>query len=563
MYTGERMENTNLVGSEFQAAHHALLERARQMPDRLFLSQPVDGGLRDRSWKQVADEARRMASALSGIGLEPGDKVAILAKNSAEWVIADVAIAMAGMISVPVYPTAGADTIAYVLGHSEASAVFVGKLDDPATAIAAVPDSLPSIAFPYDIDGCDYRWDSLVGRYEPIETVSDPLQEDVMTILYTSGSTGTPKGVVLSFGAYCYASRETAVAMELTPEDRFFSYLPLAHITERTCCAGPAIYIGTSMAYTESLETFTTDLRRARPTIFLSVPRLWVKFQSGVHAKIPPARLKLLLSIPILRSVIARKIREQLGFGSCDRFGSGAAPISPSTLEWFHKLGIEISEGWGMSETSGLATANSPFDPDRIGTIGVPLHGTEVRLSDEGEILLRSPGLFSGYYKNQELSREVFTDDGFFRTGDKAEWIEATGAYKITGRVKDIFKSAKGKYVMPVPIESRLSANPLFEQLCVMGSGQPAPVVVIVLSEAALHLPASDVESRIEATLAEVNQSLESHERLARAFVASEEWTAGNGLLTPTLKLKRNVLEDRYRELISGADDALVVWERP
>ncbi|MDJ0698711.1 MAG: AMP-binding protein [Woeseiaceae bacterium] len=547
----------------FRTAHHALLDWARRTPDRLFLSQPVDGELRDRSWKQAADEARRMASALSGIGLQPGDKVAILAKNSAEWVLADLAIAMAGMISVPVYPTAGADTIAYVLGHSEASAVFVGKLDDPAVAIEAIPGSLPSIAFPYEIEGCDYRWDSLVGRYPPLEVVSDPLPEDVMTILYTSGSTGTPKGVVLSFGAYCYASRETAVAMELTPDDRLFSYLPLAHITERTCCAGPAIYIGTSMGYTESLETFTSDLKQARPTAFLSVPRLWVKFQSGVHAKIPPARLKFLLALPVIGKVVAKKIREELGFGSCDRFGSGAAPISPSTLEWFHRIGIEISEGWGMSETSGLATANSPFDRERIGTIGVPLNGTEVRLSDEGEILLRSPGLFSGYYKNKELSREVFTDDGFFRTGDKAEWIESTSAYRITGRVKDIFKSAKGKYVMPVPIESRLSANPLLEQLCVMGSGLRAPVVVIVLSEAARHLPESDVESRIQATLEEVNGNLESHERLAHAFIANEEWTAGNGLLTPTLKLKRNVLEEKYRELISGTHDTQVVWERP
>ena len=549
--------------NEFQTAHHALCDWAGKRPEESFLRQPVDGELRTYSWRQSEDVARRMAGALLGLGLNPGDKVAILSKNCAEWVLADVAISMAGLISVPIYPTANVDTISYILGHSEASAVFVGKLDEPHIATEAVPRSLPSIALPYStVEGCQLDWQSLIDGNEPIEALHEPVDDEVMTILYTSGTTGKPKGVVLSYGAYCYTSRAAVDTIEVVSEDRLFSYLPLAHITERTCTEGPAIYAGTEVWFTESLKTFQSDLKRASPTVFLSVPRLWVKFQSGVHAKIPPGRLKLLLSIPIVGRLVAKRIREELGFGSCRSFGSGSAPISPLTLKWYQKLGINIGEGWGMSETTGFACGNTPFRSDRIGTIGVPLEGTEMKLSEEGEILIRSPGLFKEYYKQPDLTREVITEDGFFHTGDKAEWDENVQAFRITGRVKDIFKSAKGKYVTPVPIEARLSGNPLLEQICVMGSGLPAPVAVAVLSDAARHLPKENVDASLEATLKDVNAHLESHERMSHVVVVNDEWTTENGLLTPTLKVKRDVLEDRYRDLISRSADSKIAWEQ-
>ena len=214
-----------------------------------------------------------------------------------------------------------------------------------------------------------------------------------------------------------------------------------------------------------------------------------------------------------------------------------------------------------MSETSGLSCGNTPFQANRLGTIGAPVDGTEIRLSEEGEILIRSPGLFTGYYKQADLTQEVFTDDGFFHTGDKAEFDASTGAYRITGRVKDIFKSAKGKYVTPVPIESSLSGNPLLEQICVMGSGLPAPVAVTVLSEAGLHLPRETVEASLKATLVDVNRHLESHERMSHIIIVSDDWTTENGLLTPTLKLKRDILEEKYRKLISQPHSTKVAWE--
>lgn len=548
--------------SEVLTAHQALLNWAQETPERIFLRQPVNGTLRNTSWRDAADQTLRMASALLKLGLEPGDKVAILAKNSAEWILADVAIAMAGLVSVPVYPTAGAETISYVLDHSDAKLAFVGKLDDHDTTISALSPSIPRIAFPYDdITDCQYQWRDLIESNEPLAAPARPQLDDVMTILYTSGSTGQPKGVVISYRAYEYACHAAAECIDVDSTDRLFSYLPLAHITERTCTAGPATYFGCECSFVESLKTFPHDLRRARPTIFISVPRLWVKFQSGVHAKIPPGKLNFLLAVPILGKLIAKKIRRELGFADCRSYGSGSAPISPATLRWYQKLGINIGEGWGMSETSGLSCGNTPFDAKRLGTIGAPIKGTEMKLSEEREILIRSPGLFTEYYKQPELTRQVLNEDGFFHTGDKAEWDEALQAFTITGRVKDIFKSAKGKYVTPVPIEARLSGNPLVEQVCVMGAGLRAPIAVVVLSEAAANRTRENIDLSFKATLESVNATLESHEKMSNIVIVNDEWTTENGLLTPTLKVKRDKLEDKYGAVISQAFSRAIAWE--
>jgi len=543
------------------SAHQAFLNWSEKSPDREFLLQPVNGELNVITYTAAESQVRRMATALSGLGLKPGDKIAILGKNSAEWVLADLAIAMAGMISVPIYPTANADSISYVLGHSESSAVFVGKLDNPDAIGKAIPETLPSIAFPYPTAKCQHHWHDLIDGAEPISAPNEPQEEDVMTILYTSGSTGRPKGVVISYRAFVYSCNATRNLIGTDEHDRTFSYLPLAHIVERGCVVGPSLFSGSRIYFTESLETFPHDLKKARPTAFASVPRLWVKFQSGVHSEIPPWKLRILLAIPIVGRLVKRKIREGMGLSHARLCTSGSAPISPHTLRWYQKIGIDIGEGWGMSETSGLSCANIPFQARRLGTIGVPPEGTELTISEEGELLIRCPGLFTEYYKQPELTQESFTDDGFFRTGDRADWDEKSEAYRITGRVKDIFKSAKGKYIAPLPIETRLSSNPLLEQACVIGSGLPAPIAVIVLADAAQHLPRSTVEESFTATLIDTNAHLEKHERLSNFFITKEEWTTENGLLTPTLKVKRDQIEARYLSAISGGLDSKVVWE--
>lgn len=547
--------------AELLTAYKVLANWAEQMPEREFLLQPVDGELRVTTFAEALEQARRMAAALLELGMRPGDKVAILAKNSAEWLLADFAIAMGGMVSVPIYPTASADTVSYIVGHSEAKAVFIGKLDDPEAIGKAIPRTLPTIAFPYPTVACQYHWQELINKTEPLATLHTPSGKDVMTILYTSGSTGRPKGVVISYGAYVYACQAALGTVQFGTEDRLLSYLPLAHVTERMALVGPTIYAGGRLFFVESLATFTRDMHSARPTAFGSVPRLWVKFQAGVHARISPQKLRLLLAIPLLGRIVARKIRRELGFEHCTKFASGSAPISPHTLLWYRKLRIDIGEGWGMTETSGLSCANIPFQARRLGSIGVPVEGTEIKIADDGEILIRCPGLFTEYFKQPELTATAFTSDGFFHTGDKGEWDEQLQGFCITGRVKDIFKSAKGKYVAPGPIESRLSANPLLEQICVLGSGLPAPVAIVVLADAARHLSQDVVADSLKATLADTNAHLESHERLSNILIVDDEWTTENGLLTPTLKVKRDQLEARYGAAVNGEFSTPIVWE--
>ncbi len=546
--------------AEAKTHYRALSEWVARDPDCLFLTQPFGEELLRWTRAATLDDARRLARGLRELGLEPGARVALLSRNCAEWLIADLAISLAGLVSVPIYPTAGRDTIIYVLEHSGAKALLIGKLDDPERVRQAFSSDTITIAMRYPSIECNHDWQALIDASAPIDWPSLPAADELMTILYTSGSTGRPKGVALSYGAYQYACEATTEVLELTPEDRALSYLPLAHITERTCVAGPSLFGGSQLFFSDTLETFHADLLRSESTLFVSVPRLWTQFQSGVHAKIPARRLAILLAIPILGRLVARRIRRQLGFEHVRKFGSGSAPISPLLLKWYEKLGVDISEGWGMSETGGLSCTNSPFRRERIGTIGMPFRGTEMKLSDEGEILIRSPGLFSEYYREPELTREAFDADGFFHTGDRGEWEAELEAFRITGRVKDLFKSAKGKYVSPVPIESKLAGNPLLEQVCVMGSGLRAPVAVAVLSVASRGQSREVIGASLGETLATVNAMLESHERLAHLFVVAEEWSIDNGLLTPTMKIKRDKLEQKYAEPIQGSFAEPVVW---
>jgi long-chain acyl-CoA synthetase len=300
-------------------------------------------------------------------------------------------------------------------------------------------------------------------------------------------------------------------------------------------------------------------LRSAQTTSFLSVPRLWVKFQSQVLASIPQRKLSFLLGIPIVKGIIKKKIKSQLGFDNTKSYGSGSAPISPSILDWYQKLDINISEGWGMSETMGLATSQFPFNPSKLGTIGKAVQGFDLKISDAGEVLIKGPAVFREYYKSPEVTIESFTEDGYFRTGDKAD-MDAEGYLTITGRVKDIFKSGKGKYVAPMPIESKLGSNVLIEQLCVMGSGLPTAMVVIVLSKGvAADMSKKEIEESLVATVTEVNGKIEKHEVVGGIRIVDEAWTIENGLLTPTMKVKRAELEERYLPTLEGQKET-VVW---
>jgi len=551
-----------MTTTPYAMPHEVFAKHASAMPDQVYLRQPIDGAYREFTWQETYDSALRLASAYRELGLAPGDKICILSKNVAEWFIADFAAMLAGLICAPVYPTAGAKTIGYIIDHSEAKAIVIGKLDSPDAAMAALEGrSIVTIGMAsYVSIDCQHDMESLIVSHQPLVDIARPTLDDVATLAYTSGSTGNPKGAVLTFRNVAYGSVVLVDKFEATPNDRALSYLPLAHIMERIGVEYQSLYAGFSVTFLESLDTFARDLANTQPTSFVSVPRLWMKFQSGVLSKMPQKKLDRLLSIPIISGLVKSKIKKQLGFSHCRFFATGSAPISPITLEWFRRLGIEISEGWGMTETSCLAVINHPFNKEKMGTIGRPVEGTEIKISEQGEILLKSDGVIKEYYKEPEKTAEAIKD-GWLYTGDKGE-LDADGYLRITGRVKDLFKSSKGKYVVPVPIESLLFENTLIEQVCVMGSGLPQPIAAVVLSEEiSVGMSNDDLEKSLDATRIHVNERLEGHEKIDRIVVTKEQWSIENGLLTPTLKIKRSELEVKYKETISLDSKKSVIWQ--
>lgn len=523
----------------------------RQAPERVAFTQPMGGGaLRELRWREAADEARRMAAHLQGLGLPPRSQIAILSKNTAWWMLADFAIWMAGHVSVPLYPTLAPDTIRQILEHSESKLLFVGKLDGWDHMKPGVPPGLPCIAMPLSTErGCP-QWDDIVARTAPLAGEPVRAADELATIMYTSGTTGMPKGVMHTFGSFAIAVEVGLERIPLREDGRMLSYLPLAHVVERALVEHGQLATGMHVFFAESLDTFAADLQRARPTVFFSVPRLWVKFQHGVHTKLPPAKLERLLRLPLIGGLVRRKVLRALGLDRCIFAAGGAAPMPPELLQWYARLGLNIAEGYGMTENLG-ASHISTGDPASFGTVGRPYRGVESRLApDTGEIQVRMPWLMTGYFKQPELTRGTFSADGFLCTGDKGA-VDASGQLRITGRVKDLFKTSKGKYVAPSPIEDRLVMHDAIEACAVAGAnlGQPLGIVMLTPPAAEQARDAAGraaLEAALQAHLQAVNAPLDPHERLDCLIVETTPWTVDNGFITPTFKVKRNRIEEIY-----------------
>jgi long-chain acyl-CoA synthetase len=528
--------------------------------EKVYLRQPINGSYNDFTWREVQQKVQQIAGALRHLGLVPGDKVAILSKNCAEWFITDLALMLGGYISVPIYPTANADTIRYVLEHSGTKAIFIGKLDYWADQEAGVGGEILRLAMPYDTMPAQYQWDQLLSLGQPLVDAKYPTPDTTMTIIYTSGSTGKPKGAIHTFANYSWTCEAVVRDLQTNTADRLLSYLPLAHITERIAMEGSSFYSGSTVAFVESLDSFVEDVKRCRPTVFFSVPRLWTLFQLNIVNKIGASKLNFLLKLPIINSIIKRKIQKGLGLEHCRLLGSGSAPIPPTLIKWYHSIGMNICEAWGMTENCAYSIINYPFNADKIGTVGRAIEGCQVRRTEQGELLVKSPGLMKGYYLQDEATAAAFDEDGFFHTGDLCE-IDSDGYIDITGRVKDNFKTSKGKYVAPVPIERKLAQDPHVELICVIGSGLPHPVALVQLSEGANLQSREEVRTSLKATLDSINPNLESHEHVDAIIVVKEPWTIENDVLTPTLKIKRHVLEKAFSAKVEGVRGAKIRWE--
>ncbi|WP_273859758.1 AMP-binding protein [Photobacterium sp. GSS17] len=540
-----------------------ILKWAEERPNDVYLRQIMNRQFVDFTYAEVADKALRLVSALRAQGFMPGDRIALMSKNCAEWFITDLALMLGSYISVPVFPTAGADTIEHCLTHSESKAILIGKLDNSQaieSVMAKYPDLL-SIAFNYpSAPKCHFDFNDFINEHAPSEERPEHQQDDIMSIVYTSGTSGLPKGAMLSYGGFAWSAQRLIDHIGMQDGERLFSYLPLAHITERVYIFGSSVMAGIQVAFPESLDTFIDDVKMYRPTLFISVPRLWTLFQQRILEKLPQSKLNILLKIPFISGVIKRKLAQGLGLDKARVLGCGSAPVSPALLRWYETIGLNITEAWGMTESFAYSTLNYPFRSDKIGTVGNAGPGIELKISADEEIMVRGNGLFTGYYKNEEASQAMFDHEGWLHTGDIGA-IDEEGYLTIQGRKNDTFKTAKGKFVSPVPIEKRIFEIASIEMMCLVGSGMPAPILLAVPHDFP-NFDRQRYEKTAQRVIETINKELESHAKIKGVLMIKEPWSVENGFLTPTLKIKRHLLEKKYHNIGAGwPKDRLIQWE--
>ena len=537
-------------------------------PDKVFLRQPKGDTWTLLTYKEAGQQARRIATALSSMGLQKGDHIGVLSKNCYHWILADLAIMMGGYVSVPYYASLPKKQLAEVIKLSDVKLVFVGKLDSWGDKGDAIPNHVDVIKFPHYADNAEItmgvEWDSLLSKHEPTTDNFIPDGDDLWTIKFTSGTTGTPKGVM-----HVHKTPGMIIANELktdwlgmgkVKDWKNFSFLPLNHVGERLGVEVPCIAMGGSISFAESLDTFAKNLQDTQPTMFFAVPRIWTKFYLGVLAKMPQKKLDRLLKVPIVSGIIKKKLRTALGMRDIKIAATGAA-ITPAFIKDFYKkLGIHLVEAYGMTEVCGSMT-NSPDPNSPQDSVGKAIPFGEVKIDpDTDEILMKTPYMMTGYYKNPEKTKEVLVD-GWMHSGDRGT-IDADGYVRVIGRVKDAFKTSKGSYVTPNPMEEVIMKNDFVEQVCVAGLGIPQPIAILNLSEIGLKADKEELTKSIQESVMAANKDRAKYEHISTAIIDTESWSVDNDILTPTLKVKRGKIDDIYGQHYLNWHEApdKVIW---
>ena len=567
----------------------------RKYPLKNCLNYKMNGQWKSWSTQEVVDISRMLSLGLLHLGVKPGDKVAIISQNRPEWSFVDLACQQIGIVTVPLYPTITVRDYEYIFDHASIKAVFVENSDLALKVIDATKDHAIEHIFSFDdVHGVE-PWSVLLGLdtnsvLDDIDGYCDSIRpDDLLTIIYTSGTTGYPKGVMLT-----HANLATNV-VALTKligdtlvqgQDRALSFLPMCHIFERVAIYF-YMYFGMDVYYAESMETIGENMRETRPHIFTCVPRLLEKVYDKIVAKgqeLPWPKRQLFnwalrlglkfdpniefgwwyrVQLALARKLIFSKWREALG-GEVKLVPSGAAALQPRLARVFWAANIPIFEGYGLTETSPAISMNSPARI-RIGTVGQPIENVEVRVAEDGEILCKGPNVMMGYYKNEELTKEVLKD-GWFHTGDIG--VLEDGYIRITDRKKEMFKTSGGKYIAPQLMENKFKESQFIEQIMVLGEGMRFPSALIVPNFETLSdwcsshnvvevdpkqlIKHPKVQGLYQVEVKRYNSEFGNWEQIKRFELVEKAWGVETGELTPTLKLKRRIIKEKFKELIEG-----------
>jgi long-chain acyl-CoA synthetase len=582
-----------------------VLVRATGRGDRaVMMWQDAAGAWQPINSVELYGRVRALADVLRGWGVGKGDRVAILSENRWEWPLVDFAVLAIGGVDVPLYPTLTPEQIAYMLKDSGAKAAFVSSREMYEKVIAA--GELPELEHVVVMDAGEFTGaESLSKLLENSKgkqqrnaefdvMVKTARPEDLATIIYTSGTTGEPKGVMLTHGNLASNLNCSTGSLGLGCEDVCISFLPLSHVTARHLDYALMCH-GTKLAYCAKFDLLPEAMKQVRPTIFVAVPRVYEKIRQAVEGKsaASPVKSRILkwalgvgkahraetldgkepngLAWKLASKLVFGKIREAFG-GKATIFISGGAPLGMDTAGWFADVGIRILEGYGLTETSPVIALNYP-GAYKIGTVGKALVNVQCRFATDGELEVKGPSIFVGYWNKDAETREAFTEEGWFKTGDIGH-VDTDGFISITDRKKELLKTSGGKIIAPQPIENRLKSNVLVGQAAMVGDKHKFASVLISPNFAALEawardqrISANDRKALVEDPLVvkvyqeivdDVNQGLANFETIKRVHVVPEEWSVEDGTLTPSMKLKRRVVGQRYAREIREiyADEA-------
>lgn len=592
---GQRLGHT-LPGRVAVFAHH--------WPDRVALREKHRGLWRETSWRQYLQQTMAVAESLAACGLAAGDRIAILSDNRPEWLYADLGAQALGAIAAGIYTTNPPIDVAYVLNHSRAR-LIICEDQEQVDKVLGSPEPLPDLQHIVVIDPAGTKgysdtrlstWERFIepGRKRALALTEAQLHQRLQAlddkqpavIVYTSGTTAQPKGALLTAHAMLSLSAVYLDQFGGGPEDSLLSYLPLCHVAEKIFTQFTPLSSGAVVHFGESLDTVRQDLVEVAPTIFLGVPRIWEKIHSGIEVGIrnssPEKRALFRWAMAVARRsqaagprrgvlwrlanvLVLRSLRERMGLSRCRFAVSGAAPIAPELLRDFHALGVEILEGWGLSESCGISHINLP-GACRIGTVGRPVDGVECRLSDDGEVLIRGPQIFSGYLDNEQATRDSVDPEGWLHTGDLGS-IDADGYLSITGRKKEILINAGGKNLSPVKIENALKTSAYIKEAAAVADGRAYTTALIQIDPDMVgdwatrrslaftsfeDLSANpEVRKLISGEVRRINDQMLARVEQVRAFqLLPKELSQDDGEVTATQKLKRRVVYEKFSALI-------------